>query len=67
MPIASDSLPLLSSWRYVVVLMTMLAALWMYVDRVCFSILADPIRGSLGIDAQPMSYVLGAFFFGVYV
>ncbi len=41
---------------------TAFAALWMYIDRVCFSTLADPIRADLGISPGQMSYVLGAFF-----
>ncbi len=41
---------------------TALAALWMYIDRVCFSTLAGPIRADLAIGPGRMSYVLGAFF-----
>src|SRR5436309_14406482 len=41
---------------------TALAALWLYIDRVCFSTLADPIRADLDVDSGRMSYVLGAFF-----
>jgi ACS family glucarate transporter-like MFS transporter len=64
MPMAcSQPLLRLSKWRYVVVLMTAVAALWMYIDRVCFSTLATPIQRSLKIDDESMSYVLGAFFF----
>ena len=64
MPMAcSQPLLRLSRWRYVVVLMTAVAALWMYIDRVCFSTLATPIQRSLKIDDESMSYVLGAFFF----
>jgi len=49
--------------RYLVVAVTALAALWMYIDRVCFSTLAPGIRQELGIDKDHMSFVLGAFFF----
>src|SRR5439155_19094471 len=41
---------------------TALAALWLYIDRVSFSTLADPIRADLDVDSGRMSYVLGAFF-----
>ncbi len=49
--------------RYYVVGATALAALWMYIDRVCFSTLSTPIGKDLGIDKDHMSFVLGAFFF----
>jgi sugar phosphate permease len=49
--------------RYLVVAVTALAALWMYIDRVCFSTLAPEIRHELGIAEDHMSFVLGAFFF----
>src|SRR5262245_45802453 len=49
--------------RYLVVAVTAVAALWMYIDRVCFSTLAPGIREELGIDKDHMSFVLGAFFF----
>src|SRR5947209_2560926 len=49
--------------RYLVVAATAFAALWMYIDRVCFSTLAPGIGTDLGIDKDDMSYVLGAFFF----
>ena len=49
--------------RYLVVAATALAALWMYIDRVCFSTLAPEIRQELGITEEDMSYVLSAFFF----
>jgi ACS family glucarate transporter-like MFS transporter len=49
--------------RYLVVAVTAVAALWMYIDRVCFSTLAPGIRDELGIDKDHMSFVLGAFFF----
>jgi sugar phosphate permease len=49
--------------RYLVVAVTAFAALWMYIDRVCFSTLAPGIRTDLGIDKDEMSWVLGAFFF----
>jgi ACS family glucarate transporter-like MFS transporter len=49
--------------RYLVVAVTALAAMWMYIDRVCFSTLSEPIGAELGIAGADMSYVLGAFFF----
>jgi len=49
--------------RYQVVAVTAVAALWMYIDRVCFSTLSKPVGQELGIDADDMSWVLGAFFF----
>jgi MFS family permease len=35
----------------------------MYIDRVCFSTLADPIQKDLGLTVDEKSYILGAFFF----
>jgi sugar phosphate permease len=49
--------------RYFIVGITAVAALWLYVDRVCFSTLADPIQRDLGISDTEKGYVLGAFFF----
>jgi hypothetical protein len=34
--------------RWLVVGITAVAAFWLYIDRVCFSTLADPIRTDLG-------------------
>src|SRR2546421_10930205 len=48
--------------RYLVVAVTAVAALWMYIDRVCFSTLAPDIGAELGIAPSDMSFVLGAFF-----
>jgi MFS transporter, ACS family, glucarate transporter len=48
--------------RYLVVAVTAVAALWMYIDRVCFSTLAPDIGKELGIAPQNMSFILGAFF-----
>ena len=56
--------------RYLIVAMTALASFWLYIDRVCFSTLARPIKEELllphaaspaAADSQ-MSYALGAFF-----
>ena len=41
---------------------TALAAFWLYIDRVCFSTLADPIQKDLGISDDQKGYILGAFF-----
>lgn len=49
--------------RYMVVAVTAFAAMWMYIDRVCFSTLSPAIGEDLGINRDDMSYVLGAFFF----
>ena len=38
------------SKRYVIVGITAVAALWLYIDRVCFSTLADPIQKDLGLS-----------------
>src|SRR5262245_12991451 len=49
-------------YRYLIVGITALAALWLYIDRVCFSTLADPIQKDIGISDEQKSYMLGAFF-----
>jgi MFS transporter, ACS family, glucarate transporter len=49
--------------RYLIVAVTAMAALWMYIDRVCFSTLAPAVGKDLNIDDDDMAYVLGAFFF----
>lgn len=51
-----------SGRRYVVVGVTSLAALWMYVDRVCLSTLADRIQRDLAFDGGDKAWILGAFF-----
>jgi sugar phosphate permease len=51
------------SQRYTIVGITALAALWMYIDRVCFSTLADPIKTDLGLTPEQRGDILGAFFF----
>lgn len=48
--------------RYMVVAVTAFAAMWMYIDRVCFSTLLPAIRKDLEVGEDQMSYVLGAFF-----
>ncbi|HEX4611542.1 MAG TPA: MFS transporter [Urbifossiella sp.] len=48
--------------RYLVVGITAVAALWMYIDRVCFSTLADPAQTDLGLTDEQKEYMLGAFF-----
>jgi sugar phosphate permease len=42
---------------------TALAAFWLYIDRVCFSTLADPIQRDLGLSDSQKEFILGAFFF----
>src|SRR5262245_53062244 len=49
--------------RYLVVAVTAIAAMWLYIDRVCFSTLAPDIGKELGIEPGELSWVLGAFFF----
>src|SRR5262245_15507762 len=49
--------------RYLVVAVTAVAALWLYIDRVCFSTLSPDIGSELGIEPDDMAFVLGAFFF----
>jgi MFS family permease len=39
--------------RYVIVAITALAALWMYIDRVCFSTLAEPMKVELLLPLAP--------------
>ena len=51
------------SKRYLIVGVTALAALWLYIDRVCFSTLADPIQADLGLTPRERARILGAFFF----
>src|SRR5580704_8811569 len=51
------------SKRYRIVGITALAALWMYIDRVCISNLADPIQTDLGLTDRERARALGAFFF----
>src|SRR3954470_13522844 len=51
------------SKRYLVVGVTAIAALFLYVDRVCISILADPMKTDLGLSDQQKESVLSAFFF----
>ena len=41
--------------RYVIVAITAFAALWLYIDRVCFSTLADPMTIDLRPPARPAS------------
>ncbi|WP_439623950.1 MFS transporter [Gemmata sp.] len=48
--------------RYLIVGVTAAAALLLYVDRVCISILADPIRADLGLAPREKEVVLSAFF-----
>src|SRR5580698_6787049 len=48
--------------RYVIVFVTAVAALLMYIDRVCISILADPIQIDIGLSDRERARALGAFF-----
>jgi MFS family permease len=59
---AEPTSPAPAPGRYAVVLVAAAAATWMYIDRVCFSTLADPIRADLRVDPDAMSFALGAFF-----
>src|SRR5947209_8474799 len=49
--------------RYVIVGVTAVAALWMYIDRVCVSTLIDPIQADLGLTPRQKGFALGAFFY----
>jgi ACS family glucarate transporter-like MFS transporter len=49
--------------HYLIVFITAIAAYWMYIDRVCFSTLADTIQKDLGISDDDKGFILGAFFF----
>src|SRR5438477_441810 len=48
--------------RYYIVGITAVAALWMYIDRVCFSTLADPVQKDLKLSPDEKELLLGAFF-----
>jgi MFS family permease len=48
--------------RWLVVGITAVAAFWLYIDRVCFSTLADPIRTDLGLSDAERNTALGMFF-----
>lgn len=52
----------LMSNRYIIVGITSVAALWLYIDRVCLSILVDPIQTDLGLTDREKARVLSAFF-----
>jgi MFS family permease len=39
--------------RYVIVAITAVAALWMYIDRVCFATLAEPMKAELLLPVAP--------------
>jgi MFS family permease len=49
--------------RYAIVGITAVAALLLYIDRVCISILADPIQADLTLTDIQKENALGAFFF----
>src|SRR5436190_19528394 len=49
--------------RYLIVGITAFAALWLYIDRVCVSTLADDVQKDLGLSAAEKELMLGAFFF----
>ena len=51
------------SKRYLIVGITAVAALFLYIDRVCISILADPMQTDLGLTDHQKARVLGAFFY----
>jgi ACS family glucarate transporter-like MFS transporter len=50
------------SKRYLIVGITAVAALWMYIDRVCFSTLTKSIKTDLGMTDEQKADILGAFF-----
>jgi MFS family permease len=49
--------------RYAIVGITAVAALLLYIDRVCISILADPIQTDLALSERQKESALSAFFF----
>ena len=49
--------------RYLIVGVTAVAGLLLYIDRVCISILADPIQMDLDLAPQEKELALSAFFF----
>ena len=49
--------------RYLIVGITAVAALLLYIDRVCISILADPIQSDLELSDRQKEFALSAFFF----
>ena len=49
--------------RYFIVGITAFAALLLYIDRVCISILADPIQTDLALSERQKESALSAFFF----
>jgi MFS transporter, ACS family, glucarate transporter len=64
MPPSADPLATLPAWRaYGVVGVMALAAVLLYLDRVCISFGDIYIREDLGLDKTQMGWVLGAFFF----
>jgi ACS family glucarate transporter-like MFS transporter len=48
--------------RYFIVGITAVAALWMYIDRVCVSTVAGDIQRDLGLSKWERAFALGAFF-----
>lgn len=49
--------------RHVVIFVTTLAAVLLYLDRICVSTAAEYIRQDLGFSQTDMSWFLGAFFY----
>ncbi len=49
--------------RYQIVAISAIAALWMYIDRVCFSTLSGPIQTDLALTEREQAVILGAFFY----
>lgn len=48
--------------RYAIVGFASMASLWMYIDRVCLSTLADRMQKDLQFDGDQKALILGAFF-----
>jgi len=48
--------------RFAILGVTFVAALWMYIDRVCISTLAVPIQADLNLSDREKGVMLGAFF-----
>jgi MFS family permease len=49
--------------RYFIVGITAVAAMFLYIDRVCISILADPMKTDLALSDEEKETILSAFFF----
>ena len=49
--------------RYRMILLAMLVAVLLYLDRICMSTAAESVAADLQINRENLDWVLGAFFF----